>query len=165
MYTNSGVSSSFNKGILINLSSPVLFQCWSNVVMLLRLRIRRLTQRFSTCGPRTTSGPRRPALWSARKVVNFSIFFIWVIRMQFFVKLTKNGHSDILPGSLIWEICSAGLGGPRTETKFTKWSASLKRLRTAGLTNAHLYFFSLWILYVVWNSVNWYSIHATNLGL
>jgi len=26
-----------------------------------------------------------------------------------------------------------GLGGPRTETKFTKWSVSLKRLRTAGI--------------------------------
>jgi len=26
-------------------------------------------------------------------------------------------------------------GGPRTETKFVKWSASQKRLRTAGLDN------------------------------
>jgi len=26
-----------------------------------------------------------------------------------------------------------GLGGPRTETKFTKWSVSLKMLRTAAL--------------------------------
>src|SRR6218665_1549755 len=27
-------------------------------------------------------------------------------------------------------------GGPRTETKFVKWSASQKRLRTAGLTHS-----------------------------
>jgi len=26
-----------------------------------------------------------------------------------------------------------GLGGPRSETKFTKWSVNLKRLRTAYL--------------------------------
>src|SRR6218665_663251 len=31
----------------------------------------------------------------------------------------------------LWTKGVDGLGGPRTETKFTKWSVSLKRLRTA----------------------------------
>jgi len=30
------------------------------------------------------------------------------------------------------------LGGPQTKTKFTKWSMSLKRLRTAVLENVHM---------------------------
>jgi len=56
------------------------------------------------------------------------------------MKTTKNRSSGIFlrgklkilspPGSALG---LDGLSGPRTETKFTKWSVSLKRLRTAGL--------------------------------
>ena len=53
----------------------------------------------------------------------------------------REGRSEILRGKI--ENFSApgpalalnGLGGQRTETKFTKWSVSLKRLRTTALLN------------------------------
>ena len=40
--------------------------------------------------------------------------------------MSKRSHRKCLPSP-------RSLGGPRTETTFQKWSASLKRLRTAAL--------------------------------
>ena len=40
--------------------------------------------------------------------------------------MSKRSHRKCLPSP-------RSLGGPRTETTFQKWSASLKRLRTADL--------------------------------
>jgi len=52
--------------------------------------------------------------------------------------LTKNkGRPEILRGKFknVYPpgpvLVLGSVGGPRTETKFTKWSASLKRLKTA----------------------------------
>jgi len=45
--------------------------------------------------------------------------------------MSKKGHRKFLPGK--WIFFRRSLGGPRTETKFQKWSASLKRLRAAVL--------------------------------
>ena len=47
-------------------------------------------------------------------------------------EMTKNVviNSELSPRK-----CRNCFGGPRTETKFVKWSASRKRLRTAGLAS------------------------------
>src|SRR6218665_3406276 len=45
--------------------------------------------------------------------------------------MSQKVFGNILPGKN--EFFRRSLGGPRTATKFQKWSASLKRLRTAGL--------------------------------
>src|SRR6218665_1031860 len=45
--------------------------------------------------------------------------------------MSKISHRKCLRGK--WIFFRRSLGGPRTETTFQKWSASLKRLRTAAL--------------------------------
>src|SRR6218665_2647366 len=46
------------------------------------------------------------------------------------------------------------LGGPRTEKKFVKWSASRKRLRTAGLNDLWFIKFELRHLYLLQYKLN-----------
>jgi len=41
------------------------------------LNIVHLEQRFSTCGPRPTGGPRTSAWWAETKIENWE-FFMWV---------------------------------------------------------------------------------------
>jgi len=45
--------------------------------------------------------------------------------------MSKISHRKCLRGK--WIFFRRSLGGPRTETTFQKWSASLKRLRTAAI--------------------------------
>src|SRR6218665_2626908 len=72
---------------------------------------------------------------------------------MFFLSLTLQGNWENWRNSIWWSAnrekirendfkksseifsrkCRHFLGGPRIETKFVKWSASRKRLRTAGL--------------------------------
>src|SRR6218665_2993633 len=68
---------------------------------------------------------------NARKLGKFAKFFLMIREPRKTVgKMTKKvvRNSEISPRK-----CRNLFGGPRTETKFVKWSASRKRLRTAGL--------------------------------
>jgi len=59
--------------------------------------------------------------------------FVWCCEpRQNLGEMTKKRSSEILRRK-----CGNLFGGPRTETKFVKWSASRKRLRTTGLEALH----------------------------
>src|SRR6218665_201595 len=76
-------------------------------------------------------------------------------KMEFFVFGgidLKRLFDDILLGKME-KFCSASLGGRRTKTKFAKWSASLKTLRTTGTDH--------WLGHS-WNTASRYGIHTWN---
>src|SRR6218665_1641551 len=67
---------------------------------------------------------------NARKLGKFAKFFLMIrVPRKTVGKMTKKvvRNSEIFPRK-----CRNLFGGPRTETKFVKWSASRKRLRTAA---------------------------------
>ena len=72
-------------------------------------------------------------LKNARKLGKLATFFMVVreprkILRKWFKKVVRN--SEVFPRK-----CRNFLGGPRTKTKFVKWAASRKRLRTAALVH------------------------------
>jgi len=73
---------------------------------------------------------------NARKLGKFAKFFLMIrVPRKTVGKMTKKvvRNSEIFPRK-----CRNLFGGPRTETKFVKWSASRKRLRTADVGYSEL---------------------------
>src|SRR6218665_724730 len=66
-------------------------------------------------------------LKNARKLENWRNSFWWSANQ----KIRKNDFNK--SSEIFSRKCRHFLGGPRTETKFVKWSASRKRLRTADI--------------------------------